>query len=213
MLALLLSVQKVELLGGETWLEHNSVAIAAILAAALAAGVSVVNRKAQLKHDRELRNRDYVRDAIDTSAGAMNDAIITVHKYVTLCERRPPVVTDLSGELSAAHKAARHDLFRVRTAVVPLELRLGKKHEIVKRYRNGREALLKFFNDAHSVNADSPQGTLDTQRKAVGKAYDPFRQACFAWLNEGERADLRRRWRGRFGRLSQPDRRKDRAAS
>src|SRR4051794_13194257 len=78
MLYVLAKVQKVELVGGEGWLEHNTIALAAIGAAALAALVAILNRRAELRHDREMRNRDHIREIIDSSYQEVGQAVKAV---------------------------------------------------------------------------------------------------------------------------------------
>ena len=65
--ALVAGIQKVELVGGESWLQHNIGAIVVFVAAAIAATVAIWNQGRQLAHDRHLRNQERMRDTLDAT--------------------------------------------------------------------------------------------------------------------------------------------------
>lgn len=84
---LIAGVQKVELVGGESWLSHDLgsilLAVAAITAAGLAAWVATRNHRQQLEHDRSLRKEDHIRDTIDAAVASANDALLTINGFLS----------------------------------------------------------------------------------------------------------------------------------
>lgn len=195
MLWLAAAVQKVEIVGGESWLEHNSVAIAAITAAVLAATVAVLNQRRQLVHDRSLRNQDHIRDAIDqaTMAGgstrqAANSLLATTTSLEKKREEDPEAsFTALKKERRKAMDELLANLQRMHTQLTRLEIRLSQDHSVAAAYREAWECAIDIVHKAKVVTPDMDAEKKEERKRssrALTEAYDGYRDACFAWFNE-----------------------------
>jgi hypothetical protein len=201
---LLLAVQKVELVGGQSWLEHNSVALAAIGAASLAALVAILNRRAELKHDREMRNRDHIREVVDASYVEVELAIKTISKLFgvvrgteawrdNLDPEAEAGLTDdhlqeIDQELREADDRTHAALLDLVATTGRLAMRLGAKHAIPKKHREVRQAIDVLYSRAPSSLGenraqDEREADLSAQEKAAS-THAEFREACFDWFNE-----------------------------
>jgi hypothetical protein len=202
------AIQKIELIGGESWLEHNSVAIAAITAAALAALVAVLNQRAQLKHDREMRNRDHIRDTIDSAIASANEALLAVgnfHSNVATAEewreREMPDQEDKAAKAASREREERwsSELDRerdeaypliqsMRAANIRLEIRLGAAHPIVLSHDATRAAFFELFSASMGgVGKNRAQTERDKDgdlSRAVRDHFLEFRTAAQRWFNE-----------------------------
>jgi hypothetical protein len=212
----LLGVQKVELVGGESWLEHNSVAIAAISAAILAALVAVSNRRAQLRHDRELRNREHVRDGMDTAIVVANEVRTATDKFVIAVT----MFEDRRGSLRPTEQEARQAplnderekvltlLQDMRAARSRLEIRLEESDPVLETYRSTLGGFLDVFGEVHvGIDQNRPARTRegDAEREEeVRTHFLSFQDACRKWFADGPRRRL-------FGGMALRGRRKNAA--
>jgi hypothetical protein len=199
---LILAVQKVELLGGEGWLEHNSVALAAIGAASLAALVSIFNRRAELRHDREMRNRNHLRETLDLSFDEVRQAIQVVSHMMGLVhgieewrsqavpdsEEQTPLIEKLNHELEAARETTKAAILDLFTTTARLQMRFGSSHPITAQHEKFRLVIDALSERApFSLDENRAQEERDTDiklREESGAAYAEFREACFDWLNK-----------------------------
>jgi hypothetical protein len=166
------------------WLSNNLgsilLAFAAFGAAALAAYVSVHNQGKQLQHDRELQNREQTRDSIDAAVGAVSDAVIAIHTYATSRSNAPnPVGEPQRAELTAERSNAWSAINGMRATNVRLELRFGRKHEIVTTHAATRAAIEALWNDPKTSKSEE----VDEKADAVGNAFLAFRAACHKWFS------------------------------
>jgi len=188
---LLAVVQKVEIVGGESWLEHNSVAIAAITAAILAATVAVLNHRRQLAHDRSLRNQDHVRDTIDEATkvcGIAYQATIRLIAALGTLEaslkRDPGAPREIVME---ARNASGERMQEMVTELTRLEMRLGRKHAVANAYRETLRGIATMLREK-VLEPDAETAEVlklrEEREKALNDAYDEYRDACYAWFNE-----------------------------
>ncbi len=217
MLGPLLGVQQVELIGGgESWFSHNAIAIAAIAAAALAAFVAVRNQRRQLAHDRLMRSRDYVRDAIDEAAKAAGEARIAVEEALDACqelERRRdeveenkkkspgkielPGTFDLEEVANEKRHLAKASLNHMREARSRLNLRLTYDDPVVVAYERLREALRSLFSVDEPVKANRAREIRDAdgaRKKTVQDAHAEFRRTGVAWMHTLPKTRFRTAW-------------------
>jgi hypothetical protein len=196
---LFLAVQKVELVGGESWLEHNTIALAAIAAASLAALVAILNRRAELRHDREMRNRDHVREVVDLSYVEAGQAMTEVSELLGLvhgteewreqtdAELDEHVIKAINSDLDKRDNDAHVAIMNLASATGRLEMRLGNNHPIPTTHRALREAIRAMYDRAPSSLRESrPGGAKEADIQLadlVGVAHAEFRDACFAWIN------------------------------
>jgi hypothetical protein len=201
MFNLLVDVQRVEIVGGESWLWHNSVAIAAIAAAVLAALVAVSNRRAQLKHDRELRSRDYVRDSIDAAIIAANEVRTAVDRFViavTGFEKRRGSLQPSQVKATEAGLVERRDevmrlLQGMRAARSRLEIRLDDSSPVTSTYRSILEGYLDVLGGVHegivkNRGSDSSAGDAEREKK-VRTHFRSFQRACREWFEDAPQKD------------------------
>jgi len=202
-----LSVHKVELVGGESWLEHNSVAIAAITAAALAAFVAVANHRAQLRHDREMRNRDHVRDTIDNAIDSANRTRTAMNRFLSLLttieDRRGEPNVELPAEniqeLIERREETIASIRLMASSQTRLAIRLGAKAPVAKAHKALLSAFLAVFKYAFKgvlENRPSDIREEDTQREQkLESAFGEFRTACEGWFADAPRRPFFRRRR------------------
>lgn len=200
MIHVLSAVQKVELVGGESWVEHNTIALAAVSAALLAALVAILNRRAELRHDREMRNRDHIREMIDSCYQEVGEAITKVSDVFGVVQGTEawradneevdttPVTQELNRELEKARNQAHPYLPNLLRANSRLEMRLGTEHPVATTHEDVRRAIQALYDHAPaSIATDREQEArgIDVQlTDEAGAAYAEFREACFDWINE-----------------------------
>jgi hypothetical protein len=217
MLGLLLGAQQIELIGGgEGWFTRNAIAIAAITAAGLAAYVAIRNQRRQLAHDRLMRSRDYVRDAIDEAAKAAGEARIAVEEALEACQeleqRRDEIEKrrkgnpgrmgpwGISDDEDAADKKlrlAKKSLHHMREARSRLNLRLAHDDPVVVAYETLREALRSLFPVDEPVKSNRARAIRDADEirlKAVQDAHAQFRRTGVAWMHALPKTRLRAAW-------------------
>jgi hypothetical protein len=208
-----LAIQKVELIGGESWWSHNSgslfIGLAAIIAAGLAAYISIRNHKQQLAHDREIRDRDATRNAIENAVEGIANLVLKVVIFSAQVDRieksrRPVEKTDSEGEgqsserqeeiagILTATKKALPEIHaatnRMHANTFLLAIRLGKNHSITTAHAKTQRALKQWFlnvNRGRSKNRDEAQRKeMDDLVSEVGASREKFESACFNWINE-----------------------------
>jgi hypothetical protein len=200
MLYVLAGVRKVELVGGEGWLEHNMIALAAISAALLAALVAILNRRAELRHDREMRNRDHIREMIDSCYQEVGEAITKVSDVFGVVQgteawradnedvNTSPITPELDRELEKARNQAHPYLPNLLRANSRLEMRLGTEHPVATTHEDVRSAIEALFEHAPAsiaIDREQEAREMDIQlTKKAGATYAQFREACFNWINE-----------------------------
>lgn len=192
--AFLLGVQKVELVGGESWFEHNSVAIAAITAAALAAFVAIVNQRAQLKHDRKMRNRDHIRDTIDNAIDTANRTRTAMRQFLSTLttaedqrsEHDVELPPEMVNRLTQLREKTISNIRSMRSAQTRLESRLEEDDSVVDAHKAMLSAFLTVFeNTFKGIRANRPSATReeDSQREEELKsAFVGFQNACRDWF-------------------------------
>jgi hypothetical protein len=223
MLGLLLGAQQIELVGGggDNWFSHNAVAFAAITAAGLAAFVAVRNQRRQLAHDRLMRSRDYVRDAIDEAAKAAGEARIAVEEALEARqeleqqrdeaereEREHPGRFRISGTSDLAEAAkrkrrlAKDSLNRMREARSRLNMRLAEDDPVVVAYEELREALRALIPADGGNRAQDVRDADEARKEAVQDAHAQFRRAGVTWMHALPKTRLRAAWDFVFGENS-----------
>jgi hypothetical protein len=204
---------EVELVGGESWLRENSVAVAAIFAAIVAATVSVLNQRSQLKHDRYLRNRDHVRDAIDNAIVVANEVRTAVDrlavKVTGLEEERDEMdadeLTARAGQISERQEVALTKLHSMRAARSRLEIRFGEKDPVLEEYQTALDAFIELSREINQGLVDNRSEELLKKESELEEAALSslvlFQEACRDWFNDGRTRGLLggRRRRSRRG--------------
>lgn len=200
MLWLIGGVQKVELIGGENWLEHNTIALAAISAASLAALVAILNRRAELRHDREMRNRDHIREMVDLTYVEAGHAMTKISRLMGMVqgtedwrnevdvEVDDAVIKAIEKQLEQRDAKVVAALMDLTTASGRLEMRLGAEHPIPTAHRELCDELKVMYDRVpSSVEMNRPEGAReedDQTSTTIGSAHAHFRDVCFQWINE-----------------------------
>jgi hypothetical protein len=192
-------IRQVELVGGESWLEHHSVAVAAITAAVLAALVSVLNQRAQLKHDRYLRNRDHIRDTLDAAIAIANEMNVAAENFlisVTTFESHradmsPAPLEMTEGSLEEERWKTVSQLQAMKAAQSRLEIRLEDEDPILKAYDTTRRGFASLLQNVHrGITEDRPQAVREGDEGRVSeleKYFADLRKACRDWLTDPPR--------------------------
>ena len=209
----LAALQKVELVGGESWLTHNFgsmvIGLAAIFAAGLAAYISVRNHKQQLSHDRAIRDRDTIRKTIDEAVRNMSGFIlegVTFAAKIRALERarndleesdqeEEKALPNQQKQLSHAEKVVTEALSPIYAATntmhadtILLAIRLGKKSSISESHAETRETLKAWFvslSKGRVKNRDEGEREASEQAlKTVSQARTTFETACYEWMND-----------------------------
>lgn len=169
----------------ESWLSHNAgslmVAAAAFFAAGLAAYVATRNHRQLLEHDRFLQNKEQTRESMEKAVAAANDAIVSMHTYLNTARK------EIENEKSVPTRAEVDEkLYTLETSTALLSLRLGESHTVVDKHAVIAEALRDLLKVVTASAKDLSQfdQKVPAGRKAVGKAFADFRQACHSWLNQ-----------------------------
>jgi hypothetical protein len=195
-------VQKVELVGGESWLEHHSVAVAAITAAALAALVSILNQRAQLRHDRYLRNRDLIGDTLDAAMAVANEMNVDVETFVISVKTLESHRDDMDAAAIAQNEQSREEerwkvvseLQAMRAAQSRLEIRLEERDSFLVAYDATRRAFASLLQHSHmGVSENRPESVReeDTGRQEeLESNFAALRKACRDWLTDQPRGRL-----------------------
>jgi len=200
------AVQQVEIVRDGGWWQQNggsvAIAVAAVIAAGLAAYVAIRNTRQQLDHDRELRNREHIRDTIDEAASKASDLRTSIDKLVATVQALEKLrnAEEEAGQVDPERESNRKKLigeredealsclFPSREVAARLELRLDGQHSIVTSYRALHGALYTAL-----VSSSLEPGEWRSQEirdgdqlrgDEVKKAYDAFRQSCRSWSNE-----------------------------
>jgi hypothetical protein len=202
MVGFLLGVQKVELVGGEGWLAHNSGSLVLALAAFLAAYVASRNHRQQLENDRHLRNKEHMQDAVDSALESIN---VTTDKLGDLgacagtrdekklewAEAEEPTKSfrQWQRESSGALREAFDGLMSMRFDRARLELRFSGRHPIVVRHQAVQAELQKWYDSlAEGVQKGFDQ-TLEhllvtLEDTNSGGAISAFKSACREWFDD-----------------------------
>lgn len=195
------AVQKVELVGGESWLSQNLGSFVLAVAAFLAAYVALRNHQQQLRHDRSLRNRDYVRETIDASAAAASEMRIAVDNFLaavhTVESRRdqnPPgsaeAVVRTGEEMKT--KIIEH-MFTMREMKARLEIRLENTDPVVTAYGKLRTAINSLYSEAAPGLEENREQDLrdsdEDRTERTQRATGAFLAACREWFNEAPLRD------------------------
>lgn len=176
-------------------------ALAAIGAAYLAAATAKANHRRQLDSDRELRDREHIRDVLDTVAErsqATSWAIRDWRHKLAKSEKARDVL-QLSGEIDVERRlkeisgAVLDEALELNQQgqemvfdTIRLTLRLGVDHEIVACHDRWSDELIAL-SDAREVVADRNRSaeeiTEDRElEKRVSKASTNFLAACTRWF-------------------------------
>lgn len=181
-------------MGGKSWLRENSVAIAAIFAAIVAATVAVMNQRMQLRHDRYLRNRDHMRDAIDNAIVVANEVRTAVDKFSVrvagLEERRADMENDeldeKVDEVAQRQELVLTKLHAMRAARSRLEIRFDEHDAVLEEYQS---ALTAFVELSREINQGLADNRSEERREEGSEIEDEalssleaFQEACREWL-------------------------------
>lgn len=195
---------EVELVGGEAdLLGPLLIAGAAILAAAVAA----YWQWRQLRHDREVRDREFIRNSISQAVASLATAIDDMSGFsgathsVDQAEEETRELrtkrhsdTELSGSLKAearatekardARQAVRSSLMRMITDNLHLRVALGANDPVVVSHGDLCEAFEEWFKDLtpdRAIQAKRESGELKP-----GQMFQParkrFETACYEWI-------------------------------
>ena len=209
----LLSISLVVPLGvHEGWWAKNSgdflLAGAAIFAAAVAAFVSIENRRKELAQDRYLRDREHIRDTLDATVTTMSGAQTAVGNFYAHVapmeafrdeqrQRAQHAVPPQTAKLEAREKEVQEKLGTERDKARPqvqelafsqvrLGIRLPEGHPIAAKHAAAYDAANKLFvallpgvDDNRSQAERTADGALNELRHELNRS---FRDACREWF-------------------------------
>lgn len=200
---------------GESSIDLGSVLIAAAAAfAALLAAISAsVRQRAQLQHDRELREREHIRDTLDSQVGEVQQSLRVLMRFrASVSTFEEPYHRELAREVPSreegrskaqdkdapgseqqgdivkrwrdARRASHEALLKRRAGTTRLRLRLGRRAAITKHHDQ--------FVDGYSKLHRSLGPPLDEPRSSEEKAdedaaYEEMKQAYQDFLRACER--------------------------
>ena len=171
-------------------------------------------QKEQLAYDREQRNREHVRDAIDEAVKGADEATRAMAEFST-----PVKLGEEQRQINRATAAAYHgpdgpdspgskvvkelkELSELSTAVhdaslelashsLRLSIRLGAEHPVVMTHNAFRVAFRQRHNILHKVAlgsiTDDERGELDETDEFASSTLEGFFAACRVWLTDRER--------------------------
>jgi hypothetical protein len=208
---LLLAALNVQLASSESWLSHNSgsllLAVAAIAAATLAALVAILNHRAQLAHDRDMRNREHTRDSLDAAVANVSTAIDVLGilagdigvrdlhvRALGLELGRGDEDSDPSDELARADQELQSEIdahfarsseseLALRLNHNRLELRFGDSHPIVLAHATVEGKLRSRYEDLRLALSRSSTLQHDVVDSELREAVATFKAACRDWFN------------------------------
>ena len=219
---------EVHLIGGDPWWQELVgpvlLAATAIIAAWIAAktanqrqAAQLANdqelQKAQLAYDREQRNRQHVRDAVDDAVRGVDAALRLMFEYEALIvvgdaqrtERRNVLgdeeassvvkrealetLKEETDEIHAKSQAVYDATIDLASENLRLSLRLGNDHRIVK----GQQALRDAYSTRHEVLeplrkrplTDKDRQEIDAASESTLAAFHSFFEGCRRWFEEG----------------------------
>lgn len=196
----------------ESWWDKNSgdllLAVAAIVAATLAAFVSIQNRNKELAQDRYLRDREHVRDTLDATVATMSAAQTAIGNFYVrvkyfeafrdeqrqIAKAKVPPET---AKLEAREKEVQEDLGALREKAQPLVqelavshvrlgIRLPEDHPIMVEHEAAYGAANEMFTallPGVVDNRPAAEREADTTRNNLRYALNrDFRNACRDWF-------------------------------
>lgn len=200
MFQLLLGVQRVEVVGGESWLAHNSGSLVLAVAAFLAAYVALRNHRQQLDNDRLLREREHMQDAVDSALESINSVVDRLgdlgacvgtrdNRKLEWAEDEGSSENYLSWQQEASDALVRvaEGLTSMKLDRARLEIRFGFEHPILVSHRQV-EAGLKRWKDSLTEGVEKGfDKTLDDllvglKDTGSGEALIAFRSECRKWF-------------------------------
>lgn len=178
------------------------IAIGAISAGILTAGVARRNHREQLAYDRAMRNRDATRDTVDVvveETGQILDVLTDLGAFLDAVDRdqvEGPAVTERAEALEAA---ARRALVQAELAKTRLELRFPAGHDVPESYSDWlakEKQWMTLTREALPPPRDSEDREQAAQlEREADAAYTRFLDACREWFTApDEERDRRRRW-------------------
>jgi hypothetical protein len=192
----------------ESWWAHNSgsiaVAIAAVVAAGLAAYVSIKNRREELAQNRELNERDHIRNTLDSVLEQI-DRIMAANTsvYSRLAARDAIESEDArkewDSEIREHLSVAQNEEIAMRGRQVQLELRFGLDHPIASSHKELLDELSDWLSwMGRSLRSADP---IDTavgveSMKSIGKTFRRFRTECRKWFSQ---SPTKKSWRRLIG--------------
>jgi hypothetical protein len=181
--------------------------VAAIIAAGLAAYVSIRNHKQQLAHDRDVRYRDATRESIDNAVRGMSDFIlqgVTFSGYINALELARSALEEIDSSELAARAEQQADVETnnakiqeivpllsaatntIHADTIHLAIRVGKKHSLTTTQERVREALktwlLALDKGSDRNRTEKELVEANNRRTDFRNARAAFEAACFAWM-------------------------------
>jgi len=236
-----LMAAQVHLVGGDPWwhqvIGSALIAVTAIVAAWIAARTANRRQQEQLSHDRELqkaqlshdrelqmaqlaydreqRNRQHVRDAIDSAVRSLYAAVKQLAEYQALIltgdekrdndrqvaddETLPDAERDAAirsyeesmNEIGAATLRGFEVSAELMSQSVRLSLRLGVEHPICETHTVYRETHGTCFEILHNLPtvkmSDEERRNVETASAAEGAAMSDFLSSCRRWFEDEQR--------------------------
>ncbi|HEX6667900.1 MAG TPA: hypothetical protein VF081_15055 [Solirubrobacterales bacterium] len=198
MTRLIAEVHKIELVSSDGWWNESGgslfVAVAAVLAASLAAFVAIRNTRKQLEHDRELRNREHIRDVLDEASKVAGDCYQDTVQYLarllTLDEglRRDPDAPHAGIRLATvdAQEALTSQLQTMSTEQRRLQIRIGGAHPIASAFARAALSMAEVVTTVPIPTVLDPRAIEQREARAdaVCEAYARYIDACHDWFSE-----------------------------
>ncbi len=212
MLVALTEPVEVHVTGGSSALPGQIlIAVLAMLAAVLTVWTTNRRQREQLAHDRELRRREHVRDALDAVLELVGEIRSAFGPFVAevefveadrerlLLELQDPeadaqdkqvtaqAIMDITAEHRRNFDTAFGKLEEIRGAVTRLMLRLGIDHYIPNQAQalvDSWGELKRSFRPLTNNRTDEQKGRTEKAQEESAEAYASFMTDCSRWLRE-----------------------------
>lgn len=173
------------------------VAIAAVLASFVAAGVAIWRMRTELEHDRQMRNRDDARDTVYSALDAVDaamEATALVEGAVEVIQESmggddsdPDEIKRLQEKASEEYRSAREHTIRIGMLATRLRVRLDSpdlSDELGKVFRNFRShnELLGTARTRKFTRKEWEQ--VISADKRGDELITAFARSCYLWFND-----------------------------
>lgn len=173
---------------------------AAVFAAGVAAWTANHRMEWQLTHDREMRDRDALRQMLDDALRVVGDGINLVGESLEQRHEgqglegpgRARWLATLNDDTPKLRQRSMQVVLRAQGELERLRLRFGMGHEVVKCYGKLKDELASAFDGefARRRNAETTSG--ESMKTSLGAKTGEFIRLCRPYV--GVEGDRRSRW-------------------
>jgi hypothetical protein len=168
----------------------------AVFASAVAAWTANHRMERQLTHDREMRDRDALRQMLDDALRVIGDGINLVAESIEQRHKGHGLEGPAKANWLAALSADTSQLRQRSTQIVlgaqgeleRLRLRFGMGHEVVKCYAKIKEELTSALDGEFARRRTAETTTGESMRTSLGEKTEEFIKLCRPYVGVEESA-------------------------